>query len=100
LLIEKLYICYIAKKCKFKAYSVGQVEIECNTYDNTLHSYVGKITIDKLTNFVNNCIVVPLSGAYGGYDNGAINVSVRENNWIYVQSVIATTAHVRCLIIY
>ena len=81
-------------------YVIGECDIECKTYDNTVKAYVGGKTVDFLSNFKNNSTVVPLEGSTGGYSNGVVTVSIHDGNWIRVQSNVSTVAHVRCLMLY
>lgn len=80
--------------------AVGTVTISCRTYNDFLGKYIGGITVNFLTNFVNNCIVVPIEASCGGYEEGGGNISVNSNNWIRVNCTVPTDANVRCLILY
>ena len=80
--------------------AVGTVTISCRTYNGFLGKYIGGITVNFLTNFVNNCIVVPIEASCGGYEEGVCNISVNSNNWIRVNCTVPTDANVRCLILY
>lgn len=81
-------------------YAVGECDIDCKTYDDTMKAYVGGITVNFLSNFISGSIVVPLEGSTGDHDVGVVEVSIHGGNWIRIQSNVATVAHVRCLMLY
>ena len=80
--------------------AVGTCTVSCQTKDDILGKYVGQITIDRLTNFVNGCVVIPIEAGSSEYSNGVCDISVGSDNWIRVNSPIATNAYVRCLLLY
>ena len=81
-------------------YVVGECDVNCETYDNTMKAYVGGTTVDYLSNFISGSIIVPLEGSTRDYAVGVVEVSIHGGNWIRIQSNVATVAHVRCLMLY
>lgn len=81
-------------------YVVGECDVNCETYDNTMKAYVGGTTVDYLSNFISGSIIVPLEGSARDYVVGVVEVSIHGGNWIRIQSNVATVAHVRCLMLY
>lgn len=81
-------------------YAVGECDIDCKTYDDTMKAYVGGTSVDYLSNFISGSIIVPLEGSTRDYVLGVVEVSIHGGNWLRVQSNVATVAHVRCLMLY
>ena len=81
-------------------YVVGECDVNCETYDNTMKAYVGGTTVDNLSNFISGSIIVPFEGSTRYYAVGVVEVSIHGGNWIRIQSNVATVAHVRCLMLY
>lgn len=76
------------------------MDIECTTYDDVLKKYTGSKAANSLTNFVSGSTILFMEVSTGGYVGGICQASISPEGWVYVNSAVSTTVHIRATMLY
>lgn len=81
-------------------YKIGEMDIECRTYDDVLKKYRGSKAANSLTNFVSGSTILFTEVSTGGYGGGVCQASISAEGYVCVNSSVETTAHIKAVMLY